>query len=53
MMYSAFALRLEGGTTGLCLFFDGFDSEDDAEQFLSHLLTPFEMGIWPESDILH
>ena len=53
MIYSAYALRLEGGTTGLYLFIEGFDNEDDAELFLSHLMMPFEEGHWPESATLH
>lgn len=53
MIYSAYAMPLQGGTTGLYLLIEGFDNEDDAEQFLSHLMTPFEEGHWPESATLH
>jgi len=53
VIYSAYAIPLESGTTGLYLFIEGFDNEDDAERFLSHLMMPFEEGHWPESDTLH
>ena len=53
MIYSAYAMPLESGTIGLYLFIEGFDNEDDAERFLSHLMMPYEEGHWPESDTLH
>jgi len=53
VIYSAYAVPLESGTIGLCLFIEGFDNEDDANQFLSYLMTPFEEGHWVESVTLH
>jgi hypothetical protein len=53
VIYSAYAMDDGKGSVSLVVVMDGFDSADQANQFLNAVMLPWHDEVWPESDTRH
>jgi len=53
MIYSAFCVPANDDTLHLCIFLEGFDTQEQAESFLDALMAPWHDEVWPMSATKH
>lgn len=53
MIYQAYCVPAGDNTVNLCIFLEGFDTQEHAESFLDALMTPWHDEYWPISNTVH